>query len=96
MAYTAVPRKVGGSVMLALPPALLAAAELGARQQVSVSAEEGRIVVAARRRPRYSLAELLSRCDADTPLSQEDRGWLEAPRSATSCCNRARRYLPLA
>lgn len=79
MAYTAVLRKVGGSVMLALPPALLAAAELGAGQQVTVSAEEGRIVVEPHRRPRYSLAELLARCDPDAPVSDEDRGWLETP-----------------
>jgi antitoxin ChpS len=79
MAHTAVLRKVGGSVMLALPPALLDLAELSAGQQVAVSVEEGRIVVEARSRPRYTLAELLSHCDPDAPLSDEDREWLESP-----------------
>jgi antitoxin ChpS len=78
MSHTVVLRKVGGSVMLALPPALLDIVEVAAGQQVDVSVEEGRIVVDPRRRPRYTLAELLSRCDPDAPRSDEDREWLEA------------------
>jgi len=79
VSHTVVLRKVGGSVMLALPPALLDMVELAAGQQVEVSVNEGRIVVQSRRRPRYTLAELLSRCDRRAPLSDEDREWLEAP-----------------
>jgi antitoxin ChpS len=78
MSHTVVLRKVGGSVMLALPPALLDLVEVAAGQQVDVSVEEGRIVVEPRRRPRYTLAELLSRCDPDAPRSDEDSEWLEA------------------
>jgi hypothetical protein len=31
------------------------------------------------RKTRYSLAELMAQCDADTPLSAEDRAWVDAP-----------------
>jgi len=65
--------------MLALPPALLEMVEIAAGQQVDVSVDEGRIVVEPRRRPRYTLAELLSRCDPNAPRSDEDHEWLEAP-----------------
>jgi hypothetical protein len=30
-------------------------------------------------KPRYKLSELMSKCDSDAPLSQEDREWLETP-----------------
>ena len=79
MSHMVVLRKVGGSVMLALPPALLDVVELGAGQQVAVSVEEGRLVVAPHRRPRYTLAELLARCDPNAPRSDEDHEWLAAP-----------------
>jgi antitoxin ChpS len=79
MSHTVVLRKVGGSVMLAVPPALLAIVELTAGQPVEVSVEEGRIVVQPHRRPHYTLAELLSRCDPRGPRSDEDREWVEAP-----------------
>lgn len=79
MSHAVVLRKVGGSVMLALPPPLLELVELAAGQQVDVSVEEGRILVEPRRRPRYTLAELLSRCDPAAPFAEEDREWLEAP-----------------
>jgi len=65
--------------MLALPPALLDIVELAAGQQVNVSVEEGRILVEPRQRPRYTLAELISRCDPEAPSSDEDREWLDAP-----------------
>ncbi len=31
------------------------------------------------RRFRYSLAELMAQCDANAPLSEEDRAWIDAP-----------------
>ena len=79
MAHKAVLRKVGGSIMVALPPALLDVVELAVGQQVIVSVEDGRIVVAPPQRRRYMLAELLAQCDPDAPLSDGDREWLEAP-----------------
>ena len=79
MAHAVTLRKVGGSVMLALPRALLDLIELAPGQQVAVSLDRGRIVVEPKCRTRYSLGELLALCDPTTPLSEADTEWLEAP-----------------
>lgn len=51
-------RKVGGSVMLAVPPALLDALHLAAGAKVGLAVDNGRLVVEPQPRPRYTLAEL--------------------------------------
>ena len=71
-------RKVGGSVMLAVPPAVLDVLELRAGARVDVGIENGRLIVAPRTRPSYTLDELLAQCDETTPDDHEDRAWLEA------------------
>ena len=71
-------RKVGGSVMLAVPPALLDVLQLQAGARVDIGIEDGRLIVAPRARPHYSLDELLAQCDATAPAHDEDRAWLEA------------------
>ena len=73
-------RKVGGSVMLAVPPALLDLLNVGAGARVDLGIEDGRLIVAPRTWPSYSLGELLAQCDADAPADDEDRDWLDAPR----------------
>jgi antitoxin ChpS len=72
-------RKVGGSVMLAVPPALLDLLHLKAGASVGVIVDGGRLVVEASPRPRYSLAELLAVSDYLEQPSPEDREWLDAP-----------------
>ena len=71
-------RKVGGSVMLAVPPALLDILELRAGARVDVGIEEGRLIVAPRTRPNYTLEELLAQCDATAPGDEADCAWLDA------------------
>ena len=68
-------RKVGGSVMLAVPPALLDVLELKAGATVGMTVDNGRLVVEPRPRPRYSLDELLAQCDASAEPGPEDRAW---------------------
>ncbi|MBK8631986.1 MAG: antitoxin [Sphingomonadales bacterium] len=72
-------RKVGGSVMLAVPPALLDLLHLKAGASVGVVVDGGRLVIEASPRPRYSLAELLAVSDYPEALPPEDREWLDAP-----------------
>ena len=69
-------RKVGGSVMLAVPPALLAILRLRPGVQVGVAIESGRLVVEPRQRPRYTLDELLAQCNPKAARTKEDRKWL--------------------
>ena len=71
-------RKVGGSVMLAVPPALLDVLHLAAGAKVGLVVDNGRLVVEPAARPRYTLEELLAQCDASTEISAEDREWLDA------------------
>jgi antitoxin ChpS len=71
-------RKVGGSVMLALPPALLDILRLRPGAKVDVGIERGRLVVEPQRRPRYTLEELLAQCNPKAPRSKGEREWLAA------------------
>jgi antitoxin ChpS len=72
-------RKVGGSVMLAVPPAILELLHLQAGATVGVAVEDGRLVVEPKPRPRYTMAELLAASDFSQPQSPEEREWVDAP-----------------
>ena len=71
-------RKVGGSIMLAVPPALLDLLNLRVGAKVDVDVENGRLVIEPKARPRYSLDELLAQCDENDTPSPEDRAWVDA------------------
>jgi antitoxin ChpS len=72
-------RKVGGSVMLALPPVLLDLLRLKAGETVAVDVENGRLIIQSRPRPRYTLAELLAVSDYSQLQTPEDRQWTDSP-----------------
>lgn len=73
-------RKVGGSVMMAVPPALLDLLHIGAGAKVGLAVDNGRLVVDPQPRPRYTLDALLAQCDTSAKLTDEDRAWIdEAP-----------------
>lgn len=76
--YTTSLRKVGGSVMLAVPPAILDLLRLRSGTVVGVSVEGGRLVVEPQQRPRYTLDELLAQCDASAEITDEEREWIDA------------------
>ncbi len=79
-------RKVGGSVMLAVPPALLNVLQLQPGAKVGIAVESGRLVVQPRKRPRYTLDELVAQCNSavrrskqgSRRRSKEDREWLNS------------------
>ena len=66
-------RKVGGSVMLVVPPAFLDQLHLQAGATVGLAVDRGRLVVEPRIRPRYTLAELLAASDYAQPQPTEER-----------------------
>jgi antitoxin ChpS len=72
-------RKVGGSIMLAVPPAILEMLHLQAGATVGVAVDGGRLVVEPHPRPRYTLAELLAASDYSEPQPPEQREWVDAP-----------------
>ena len=69
-------RKVGGSVMLAVPPVLLDTLHLRPGVKVGIAIERGRLVVEPQRRPRYTLNELLAKCNPRAARTKDDREWL--------------------
>ena len=71
-------RKVGGSIMLAVPPALLESLRLRPGAKVGLAVERGRLVVEPRQRPRYTLDELLAQCSPKARRRSVDREWLDA------------------
>ncbi len=77
--YTTNLRKVGGSVMLAVPPAFLDQLHLQVGATVGVAVADGCLVVDPKPRPRYTLAELLAASDYSQVQPEEQREWVDAP-----------------
>lgn len=75
--YTTNLRKVGGSVMLAVPPALLDVLHLQSGSTVGIAIESGRLMIEPQQRPKYTLEELLAQCDGSLEFTEEDRDWLD-------------------
>jgi len=71
-------RKVGGSVMLAVPPVVLELLSLKAGAKVGVTVEKGRLIVEPESGPHYTLCELLAGSDYSKPQPAEEREWVDA------------------
>jgi antitoxin ChpS len=69
-------RKVGGSVMLAVP--LLDILRLGQGARVGIAIESRRLVVAPQKQPRYTLDQLIARCDPKAARHKKERAWLDS------------------
>jgi antitoxin component of MazEF toxin-antitoxin module len=73
-------KKWGNSAAMRIPAAVMQATHLHLDEVVDVREEGGRIVIEpVRQRPRYTLEELVAKCDARKPRPREDQEWLEAP-----------------
>src|SRR5690606_4327262 len=72
-------KKVGGSIMLAVPPAVLKTLELSIDSEVGMTIDNGCLIIEPQKRPHYSLEELLAQCDPHAEMSEEDREWIDAP-----------------
>ena len=69
-------RKVGGSVMLTVPPVIIDLLHLRAGATASLAVDSGRLIVEPQR-PRYTLDDLLAQCDAPARRTAKDREWLD-------------------
>lgn len=74
-------RKVGGSIMMTVPPAFLDQLHLQVGATVGLVVDHGCLVVDPQPRPRYKLAELLAEAEAAGvyPLPEQEREWVDAP-----------------
>ena len=73
-------RKLGGSIVIAVPMQILSMLHIGAGSQVNVNVVDGRLVIEPRVKPHFTLAELLAQCSEENmALTAEDREWLDTP-----------------
>jgi len=71
-------RKVGGSVMIPVPPALLDALNLNIGEPVGLAAHQGQLLIKPKPKPKYTLDELLAQCDPDAGMTEEDKLWVSS------------------
>jgi len=76
--HTTYLRRVGGSAMIAVPPALLDVLNLNIGEKVGLTIHNGQLMVKPRVKPKYNLEDLLAQCDPDAELTQEDQQWVDA------------------
>jgi antitoxin ChpS len=69
MTTTANLRNEGNTVVLPIPKPIPEQANLKAGAQVDIEIEGGKIVMAPKARPKYTLAELMAQCDLSRPLT---------------------------
>ena len=64
-------------MVMPVPKKILSLVDLRAGSQVQISVEKGRVVVEPKKKPRYTLAELLAQCRrSDLAPHPKDRAWL--------------------
>ena len=72
-------RKVGGSVMMALPPALLELLQLKVGATVGLAVADGLLLVDPKPKQHYTLQELLDKSDFSETHAPQERAWVVAP-----------------
>lgn len=68
-------RKVGGSVMVAIPRQILELVNLDTDAAVTIDVKDEQIILKPAR-PAYTLQELLAQCDGSVPMSDDETMWL--------------------
>ncbi|MBU6455414.1 MAG: antitoxin [Cyanobacteria bacterium REEB67] len=71
-------QKVGDSVMLEIPSALLEQLHLRADSAVKIGIEGDRIVIESNSKHRYTMAELLAASDYSQLPDKSEREWIDA------------------
>ena len=76
---TATLRTLGGSIVMAVPKQILNLMHLEAGSLVELHLENGKLIVEPKRKPSYTLSELLAQCNEENmALTNEDQEWLNA------------------
>jgi antitoxin ChpS len=65
--------------MLAVPPAILDQLHLKAGATVGLAVQGDSLVLKPHPKPRYTLDELLAKCDYSEARTPEEQEWLDAP-----------------
>lgn len=80
-------KKAGGSLVMTVPASARNLLHLREGQEMAVSVEGSKVVLEPMaagkpmrvRRPKYTLDELVAGYNADAPLTDEERAWMDAP-----------------
>jgi antitoxin ChpS len=73
-------RKIGNSTGTIIPSAILKKLNLKEGDRVNIQDDEGRIIIIPDRiKPKYTLTELLAKCDESASLPQELIDWDNSP-----------------
>ncbi|HAH09638.1 MAG TPA: antitoxin [Alphaproteobacteria bacterium] len=74
-------RRVGGSTMIAVPPAMLEALGLAPGEEVSMEAKGGKLVITPVAEAAPTLADLMNQCDPKAKPPRADKAWTDgAPK----------------
>lgn len=65
-------RKVGGSVMLSIPPGVLQTLSLNVDDQVELTIDQNALIMTPQKIKTYSLDELLRQCDVNSSMRLDD------------------------
>ncbi|SUA61588.1 Antitoxin PemI [Oligella urethralis] len=72
-------KKVGGSTMLPIPPALLKQLNLDSGSEVTINVKDGFFEIKPKTKPKYTLEELLAQSDySSIEQTEEDKQWLSS------------------
>ena len=74
-------KKAGGSLTMTVPAPARDALQLAVGMEMSVSVEGQRLVLEPMKpaRPKYTIDELIAKCDLSAPYPDEAREWIDAP-----------------
>ncbi len=68
-------RKIGNSKGAVIPAALLKELELDVGDKIDATIQDGKLVIAPQVKKKYSLDELLAKCDKSAPMPEEYKEW---------------------
>lgn len=73
-------RKIGNSTGMIIPANILKKYSLSVGDQLDIQDDNGRIVIVPiQTKPKYTLTQLLSKCDETAPMFQELIDWDKTP-----------------
>jgi len=73
-------RKIGNSTGMIIPSAILRKYSLKIGDQLNIQDDNGRIVIVPiQTKPKYTLAQLLAKCNESAPIPQDLTDWNNIP-----------------
>lgn len=78
-------RKIGNSKGVVIPTQLLEQLNLNVGDKADLTTENGRLIITPKGRSKYSLAELIAKCDQNAAMPKELIDWEAATPFGSEC-----------